>query len=145
MLSLKNRLPSQEVAGPPSSANEISLIAVNKIDLAEKDMLDLVIEDVRELVKGTFLEKAPLYPVSTVSGQGFEEFRQGLVRMVLETPERATGALVGLTGNYVELTFPGPDGLRCGVARVRVTPSRTSTCAEAKTSAIAFAASLTAI
>jgi len=30
MLSLKNRLPSQEVAGPPSSANEISLIAVNK-------------------------------------------------------------------------------------------------------------------
>jgi threonylcarbamoyladenosine tRNA methylthiotransferase MtaB len=41
--------------------------------------------------------------------------------LVLETRERATGALVGLTGNYVEIAFDGPDGLMRTLARVRVT------------------------
>jgi threonylcarbamoyladenosine tRNA methylthiotransferase MtaB len=41
--------------------------------------------------------------------------------LVLETRERATGALVGLTGNYVEVAFDGPDGLMRTLARVRVT------------------------
>jgi threonylcarbamoyladenosine tRNA methylthiotransferase MtaB len=48
--------------------------------------------------------------------------------LVLETRERATGALVGLTGNYVEIAFDGPDGLMRTLARVRVTgadPART--------------------
>jgi hypothetical protein len=40
--------------------------------------------------------------------------------LVLETRDRASGDLVGLTGNYVEVTFPGPDGLRRRMARVRV-------------------------
>jgi threonylcarbamoyladenosine tRNA methylthiotransferase MtaB len=41
--------------------------------------------------------------------------------LVLETPDRASGDLVGLTGNYVEVTFAGPDHLRRRLARVRVT------------------------
>ena len=41
--------------------------------------------------------------------------------LVLETRDRATGALVGLTGNYVEVAFPGPDRLMRTLARVRVT------------------------
>ena len=41
--------------------------------------------------------------------------------LVLETRERTTGALVGLTGNYVEVAFDGPDGLMRTLARVRVT------------------------
>src|SRR5262249_1300797 len=41
--------------------------------------------------------------------------------LVLETRERATGALVGLTGNYVEVAFDGPDSLMRTLARVRVT------------------------
>ena len=40
---------------------------------------------------------------------------------MLETRDRATGDLVGLTGNYVEVTFPGPDALMRRLARVRVT------------------------
>jgi threonylcarbamoyladenosine tRNA methylthiotransferase MtaB len=55
-----------------------------------------------------------------------EEFRRGLVGtaedvLVLETRDRATGALVGLTGNYVEVAFGGSDGLMRTLARVRVT------------------------
>jgi hypothetical protein len=35
--------------------------------------------------------------------------------------DRERGDLTGLTGNYVEVTFAGPDHLRRRIARVRVT------------------------
>jgi len=41
--------------------------------------------------------------------------------VVLDRSDRATGALVGLTGNYVEVTFDGPDTFRRRLARVRIT------------------------
>ena len=52
-------------------------------------------------------------------------FRRALVGrtedvLVLETRDRTTGSLVGLTGNYVEVVFGGPDALMRRVARVRV-------------------------
>lgn len=40
--------------------------------------------------------------------------------LVLEHRERQTGALVGLTDNYLEVAFGGPDSLMRRVARVRV-------------------------
>ena len=54
------------------------------------------------------------------------EFRRALVStvqdvLVLERRERGAGALAGLTGNYVEVTFDGPDTLRRRLARVRIT------------------------
>jgi threonylcarbamoyladenosine tRNA methylthiotransferase MtaB len=53
-------------------------------------------------------------------------FREALVGrsedvLVLETRDRRSGDLVGLTGNYVEVSFPGPDRLQRRIARVRVT------------------------
>jgi len=53
-------------------------------------------------------------------------FRAALVghtedALVLETRDRASGDLVGLTGNFVEVRFAGPDHLRRRLARVRVT------------------------
>ena len=44
--------------------------------------------------------------------------------LVLETRDRASGDLVGLTGNYVEVVFPGPDTRMRTLARVRVTGAR---------------------
>jgi len=41
--------------------------------------------------------------------------------LVLQTRDRVTGDLTGLTGNFVEVTFPGPDRLIRHLARVRVT------------------------
>jgi len=41
--------------------------------------------------------------------------------LVLEQRARETGALVGLTDNYLELAFAGPDALMRGFARVRAT------------------------
>jgi len=41
--------------------------------------------------------------------------------LVLETRDRATGHLIGLTGNYVEVIFSGTDSLMRRLTRVRVT------------------------
>jgi threonylcarbamoyladenosine tRNA methylthiotransferase MtaB len=53
-------------------------------------------------------------------------FRRTLVgdvrdALVLERRDRATGALVGLTGNYVEVTFEGADALMRRMTRIRIT------------------------
>jgi len=55
-----------------------------------------------------------------------EAFRQGLIgqveeALVLESIDRATGRLVGLTGNYVEVVFAGPASLMRTLAAVRIT------------------------
>lgn len=55
-----------------------------------------------------------------------EEFRRRLVGrveevLVLETRDRTTGGLVGLTGSYVEVVFSGSERLMRTLARVRVT------------------------
>lgn len=54
------------------------------------------------------------------------EFRRRLVGrtpdvLVLEAPDRGTGLRAGLTANYVEVLFPGPDGLGRRFVPVRVT------------------------
>ncbi|MBR0075353.1 MAG: selenocysteine-specific translation elongation factor, partial [Synergistaceae bacterium] len=53
------------------------LIAVTKIDRIkdEEGMLELVIDDVREFVKGTFLENKPIVPVSSITGENLENLR----------------------------------------------------------------------
>ncbi|MBI3098554.1 MAG: SelB C-terminal domain-containing protein, partial [Planctomycetes bacterium] len=66
------------------------LIALSKIDLAEPDMAELVAEEIREMVKGTFLEEAEICPISVVTGQGMEAFWDRLNAMVEATPARST-------------------------------------------------------
>jgi threonylcarbamoyladenosine tRNA methylthiotransferase MtaB len=64
-----------------------------------------------------------LREVAAVQGRRFRATLVGRVEeiLVLETRDRASGDLVGLTGNYVEVAFPGPDSLRGRTAVVRVT------------------------
>jgi threonylcarbamoyladenosine tRNA methylthiotransferase MtaB len=55
-----------------------------------------------------------------------DEFQRGLIGhveevLVLETPDRATRRLVGLTGNFVETVFSGPPELMRTLTRIRVT------------------------
>ena len=56
----------------------IGLIALNKIDLVEPEWKEAVKSDIARLVKGTFLEKAPVIPLSTVTGEGVENLRQAI-------------------------------------------------------------------
>ncbi len=46
------------------------LVALTKIDMVDRDWLDLVTEDIRQFLQGTFLAGAPVLPVSALTGEG---------------------------------------------------------------------------
>ncbi len=52
---------------------EKSIIVLNKCDLVDEEWLELVEEEVREELQGTFLEHAPVLKVSAATGQGLDE------------------------------------------------------------------------
>ncbi len=54
------------------------VIAITKADLVEQDWLDLVIEEVRQLVVGTFLADSAIVPVSSHTGTGLDVLRDEL-------------------------------------------------------------------
>ncbi len=56
------------------------IIALTKADMVDADMLELAREDVADAMKGTFLEGAPVIPVSSVTGQGVEDLRRALTQ-----------------------------------------------------------------
>lgn len=65
------------------------VIVITKTDLVEPEFLELVEEDIAELTKGTFLEGAPVIPVSVFQEKGLEELKTLLGQMCRELPERA--------------------------------------------------------
>ena len=64
------------------------LIALTKMDAAEKDWLALVQDEVRDFVKGTFLEKAPIVPVSARTGENLDKLKQELDKLLEAGPPR---------------------------------------------------------
>ncbi|HWF85687.1 MAG TPA: selenocysteine-specific translation elongation factor [Vicinamibacterales bacterium] len=54
------------------------LVALTKSDLADADMLEIARLEVQELVAGSFLDGAPIVPVSSRTGAGLDEFRSAL-------------------------------------------------------------------
>ncbi|HJZ76428.1 MAG TPA: selenocysteine-specific translation elongation factor [Vicinamibacterales bacterium] len=54
------------------------LVALTKADLADPDMLELARLEVRELVAGSFLDGAPVVPVSAKTGDGVDALRAAL-------------------------------------------------------------------
>src|SRR6058998_2383038 len=63
----------------------VGLIALTKADLVDAETLELVRLEVRELVAGSFLEGAPIVPVSAKTGDGLEAFRRALVEVASHT------------------------------------------------------------
>ncbi|GAB4257188.1 MAG: selenocysteine-specific translation elongation factor [Deferrisomatales bacterium] len=72
------------------------LIALTKADAVDEEFLELAREDVEELVAGTFLEGAPVVPVSAVTGQGLPELVAHLDRIAAELPQRGSKGLFRL-------------------------------------------------
>ena len=63
------------------------LVALTKIDMVDEEWLTLVQEDVREFLRGTFLEDAPVVPVSSLTGVGFPELIETIARVADEVDE----------------------------------------------------------
>ncbi|WP_279042540.1 selenocysteine-specific translation elongation factor [Bilophila wadsworthia] len=67
------------------------LVAVTKIDMVDPELLELAVEDISEFLKGTFLEGAPLFPVSSQTGEGVDKLRDYIVKQEKElAPRRRT-------------------------------------------------------
>jgi selenocysteine-specific elongation factor len=69
------------------------LVVLTKTDLVEADWLELVKDDVAGLVQGTFLEGAPILPVSAKTGEGLAELRATLRTLGAGVPPRAADQL----------------------------------------------------
>ncbi|MBF0229630.1 MAG: selenocysteine-specific translation elongation factor [Desulfamplus sp.] len=63
-------------------------IALTKIDLVDEELMELALEDIRGYVKGTFLENAPIVPLSSTTGEGLDLFRTTLDEICDKIPER---------------------------------------------------------
>lgn len=58
------------------------LVALTKTDLVDEETLELVRLETRELIAGSFLEGAPLVPVSARTGVGLDDLRRELDALV---------------------------------------------------------------
>lgn len=64
-----------------------SIIVLNKCDLVEEDWLELVEEEIRDELEGTFLEGAPVIPISAVTREGLDVLIDTIERLTAEEVE----------------------------------------------------------
>ena len=64
------------------------IIVITKTDLVEPEFVELVQEDVLEMTKNTFLENAPVVPVSVYEEQGLDELKKVLKDICDSLPDR---------------------------------------------------------
>jgi selenocysteine-specific elongation factor len=72
------------------------LIVLTKIDLVDRELLDLVKEEVAEIVQDTFLRGAPILSVSSVSGEGIPQLLNTLDLLSQEIEEKSSNGLFRL-------------------------------------------------
>ena len=72
------------------------LIVLTKMDMVDKDWLALVQDDVRSFVKGTFLEKSPLVPVSSKTGENLPLLVQELAKLSNEVSPKSSNGILRL-------------------------------------------------
>jgi len=126
------------------------LIVVTKKDMVDEDWLEVVCDDIRQEVKGTFLENAPILPVSSYTGEGIDALRQAIVSLIdasdqiknLSTPFRIpvdrvfsiegfgtviTGTLIEGQMNVGDPVTVYPQGLQTKVRNLQVHSQDVST------------------
>ena len=125
------------------------LVVITKADMVDPEWVEMIAEDVRERVKGTFLEGKPIMAVSVYTGQGIAELRQHLHKLVkdaaeknLRTPFRlpvdrvfsvdgfgtvVTGTLIEGSVRKDEIAELVPSGLRAKVRSIQVHGKDTDT------------------
>src|SRR5208337_1301960 len=72
------------------------LVALTKADMVADEWLDLVKDDVREFLKGTFLEESPVMPVSSITGAGIEELLDAVGRVATDIEGEADAGIFRL-------------------------------------------------
>jgi len=67
---------------------ERGVVALSKCDLVDSDLQEVAALELRELLEGTFLEHAPVIPVSARSGEGLNELKHELLALFDQPPPR---------------------------------------------------------
>lgn len=62
------------------------IVALTKTDLVDEDVLELVKLEIDEFFRGSFLQNAPVVPVSARTGAGIARLKEELLRLAAETP-----------------------------------------------------------
>jgi selenocysteine-specific elongation factor len=72
------------------------LVVLTKTDMVDEEWLELVTDDIHNFTKGTFLESAPIVPVSATTGQGLEKLIKTLDQLSTQVPEHLPTGLFRL-------------------------------------------------
>ena len=72
------------------------LVALTKIDMVEKDWLDLVQSEITDYLQDTFLSGAPILPVSAVKQTGLQELQNEIDRIVSRLKEKSDDGIFRL-------------------------------------------------
>lgn len=72
------------------------LVAISKADLVPPDRVDAVRDQVGELAQGTTLKDWPCLPASAKTGQGLDDLRAAITKLVLTLPPRDAGPIFRL-------------------------------------------------
>jgi selenocysteine-specific elongation factor len=86
---------------------ERGIVAVTKIDRVTPDLVGVTSDDVRELVRGSFLEAAPILSVSARTGEGLPELRRALLELANPEREAARAARAARLPIDRAFTVPG--------------------------------------
>jgi len=78
------------------------VVALTKVDCVEPERVQNVTAEIKDFLVGTFLEDAPILPVSGVTGQGFDVFYEALQELVGTIEPKRTDGVFRLP---VERTF----------------------------------------
>ena len=79
------------------------VVAITKVDRASPELVEVTRSDVRDLTRGSFLETAPIVPVSAKTGEGLETLRRTLVD--LARAERAEQWEIGAVRLPIDRAF----------------------------------------
>jgi selenocysteine-specific elongation factor len=72
------------------------IVAVNKIDLAEPEMIELVCDEIAEATAGSFLEGADVVPVSSKTGEGIDRLKKSIHGLALAVRQRPSNRVLRL-------------------------------------------------
>ena len=72
------------------------IVVVNKTDLVDPEMIELVQDEILETTEGSFLEGSEIIPVSSKTGEGIERLKKAIHDMALSAPLRPSNRLLRL-------------------------------------------------
>ena len=72
------------------------IIVITKSDLVENEDLELIREEISDLTKNSFLENAACFAVSSISGEGIENLRAGILNELQRLKSRAVDGIFRL-------------------------------------------------